>query len=257
MGSIIGMIHLFFSASARRYSYPCQRAAFRVCYFSILGREHNHQQLLVQKRTRRREWKLELDAVPACLFVNGTLGHLGCGVWFEIVILLWSHAFKSKALFASKICRWLRWIQENTLPKTAEKKIMFLQSVIASTFIPIFSGIFPCRIRGVPVIDGGFSVNQVVLNEGTVTVSPFAGDAHICPQDDVLDSDMITRVSGNYSGIIGSIDQELLVGHRNRNNKWPKCLKLGKISASDVFVSGTGLPDSLINDIKLYIWHIP
>ena len=123
---------------------------------------------------------------------------------------------------------------------------MFLQSVIASTFIPIFSGIFPCRIRGVPVIDGGFSVNQVVLNEGTVTVSPFAGDAHICPQDDVLDSDMITRVSGNYSGIIGSIDQKLLVGHRNRNNKWPKCLKLGKISASDVFVSGTGLPDSFI-----------
>ena len=123
---------------------------------------------------------------------------------------------------------------------------MFLQSVIASTFIPIFSGIFPCRIRGVPVIDGGFSVNQVVLNEGTVTVSPFAGDAHICPQDDVLDSDMITRVSGNYRGIIGSIDQELLVGHRNRNNKWPKCLKLGKISASDVFVSGTCLPDSLI-----------
>ena len=102
------------------------------------------------------------------------------------------------------------YVQENILLKTAEKKIMFLQSVIASTFIPIFSGIFPCRIRGVPVIDGGFSVNQVVLNEGTVTVSPFAGDAHICPQDDVLDSDMITRVSVNYRGNIGSIDQELL-----------------------------------------------
>ena len=24
--------------------------------------------------------KLELDAVSACLFVNGTLGHLGCGI---------------------------------------------------------------------------------------------------------------------------------------------------------------------------------
>ena len=67
--------------------------------------------------------------------------------------------------------------------------------MIASTFIPVFSGIFPCRIRGVPVIDGGFSVNQVVLNESTITVSPFAGDAHICPQDDVIDNDMITRVS--------------------------------------------------------------
>ena len=59
----------------------------------------------------------------------------------------------------------------------------------------MFSGIIPCRIRGVPVIDGGFSVNQVVLNESTITVSPFAGDAHICPQDDVIDNDMITRVS--------------------------------------------------------------
>ena len=75
------------------------------------------------------------------------------------------------------------------------------------------------------MIDGGFSVNQVVLNEGTVTVSPFAGDAHICPQDDVLDSDMITRVSGNHSGIIGSIDQELLVGHRNHKSEMAKMLR--------------------------------
>ena len=59
-----------------------------------------------------------------------------------------------------------------------------LQAVIASTFIPIFSGIMPTRFRGVPVIDGGFSVNQVVLDrEKTLTVSPLSGDAHICPQD--------------------------------------------------------------------------
>ena len=42
----------------------------------------------------------------------------------------------------------------------------------------------PTRFRGVPVIDGGFSVNQVVLDkEKTLTVSPLSGDAHICPQD--------------------------------------------------------------------------
>ena len=35
-----------------------------------------------------------------------------------------------------------------------------------------------------PVIDGGFSVNQVVIEKGkTLTVSPLSGDAHICPQD--------------------------------------------------------------------------
>ena len=42
----------------------------------------------------------------------------------------------------------------------------------------------PTRFRGVPVIDGGFSVNQVVIEKGkTLTVSPLSGDAHICPQD--------------------------------------------------------------------------
>ena len=61
---------------------------------------------------------------------------------------------------------------------------IYFQAVIASTFIPIFSGIMPTRFRGVPVIDGGFSVNQVVIEKGkTLTVSPLSGDAHICPQD--------------------------------------------------------------------------
>ena len=42
----------------------------------------------------------------------------------------------------------------------------------------------PTRFRGVPVIDGGFSVNQVVIDkEKTLTVSPLSGDAHICPLD--------------------------------------------------------------------------
>ena len=42
----------------------------------------------------------------------------------------------------------------------------------------------PTRYRGVPVIDGGFSVNQVVLDKDTtLTVSPLSGDAHICPLD--------------------------------------------------------------------------
>jgi len=90
---------------------------------------------------------------------------------------------------------------ENIIISNYSSKKELVDSVIASTFIPIFSGIFPCRIRGVPVIDGGFSVNQVVLNEGTVTVSPFAGDAHICPQDDVLDSDMITRLYVAQAGV--------------------------------------------------------
>ena len=55
----------------------------------------------------------------------------------------------------------------------------------------------PTRVRGVPVIDGGFSVNQVVLDKGkTLTVSPLSGDAHISPQDhSPEDAAEIMRVS--------------------------------------------------------------
>jgi len=83
---------------------------------------------------------------------------------------------------------------ENIIISNYTSKKELVESVIASTFIPIFSGIFPSRVRGVPVIDGGFSVNQVVLNENTITVSPFAGDAHICPQDDIVEKDMMVRL---------------------------------------------------------------
>jgi hypothetical protein len=39
------------------------------------------------------------------------------------------------------------------------------QAIIASTFIPAFSGIYPARWRNTPVIDGGFSVNQVLCEK--------------------------------------------------------------------------------------------
>ena len=56
---------------------------------------------------------------------------------------------------------------------------------MSSTYIPVFSGIFPPRYRRKRCIDGGFSVNQVILEDdlhATLTVSPFSGDAHICPK---------------------------------------------------------------------------
>ncbi|CAB4064514.1 PNPLA2 [Lepeophtheirus salmonis] len=58
-----------------------------------------------------------------------------------------------------------------------------IEAVVASSFIPIFSGIMPYRYRGIRVIDGGFSVNAPKLDDGTITVSPFAGEYSICPKD--------------------------------------------------------------------------
>ena len=56
------------------------------------------------------------------------------------------------------------------------------QTILASAFIPVFSGLTPPRYRGLRVIDGGFSDNLPVLDTNTITVSPLAGSAHICPQ---------------------------------------------------------------------------
>lgn len=58
-----------------------------------------------------------------------------------------------------------------------------IQALLCSSFIPIFSGIIPPTYRGVRYIDGCYSDNLPVLDENTVTVSPFCGECDICPRD--------------------------------------------------------------------------
>ncbi|XP_012146689.1 brummer isoform X2 [Megachile rotundata] len=58
-----------------------------------------------------------------------------------------------------------------------------LQALLASAFIPIFSGLLPPRFHGVRYMDGGFSDNLPTLDENTITVSPFCGESDICPRD--------------------------------------------------------------------------
>jgi predicted patatin/cPLA2 family phospholipase len=47
-----------------------------------------------------------------------------------------------------------------------------------------FSGILPPKFHGIRYMDGAFSDNLPLLDENTVTVSPFAGETDICPRDD-------------------------------------------------------------------------
>lgn len=47
-----------------------------------------------------------------------------------------------------------------------------------------FSGLIAPRWHGVRYMDGAFSDNLPLLDENTVTVSPFAGETDICPRDD-------------------------------------------------------------------------
>ncbi|KOC66173.1 Patatin-like phospholipase domain-containing protein 2, partial [Habropoda laboriosa] len=58
-----------------------------------------------------------------------------------------------------------------------------LQALLASTFIPIFSGLLPPRFHGIRYMDGGFSDNLPTLDENTITISPFCGESDICPRD--------------------------------------------------------------------------
>ena len=58
-----------------------------------------------------------------------------------------------------------------------------LQALLCACFIPGFSGILPPKFQGVRYMDGAFSDNLPVLDENTVTVSPFCGESDICPRD--------------------------------------------------------------------------
>ncbi|GBP07529.1 Patatin-like phospholipase domain-containing protein 2 [Eumeta japonica] len=58
-----------------------------------------------------------------------------------------------------------------------------MQALLASCFVPVFSGLLPPRFHGVRYMDGGFSDNLPVLDENTITVSPFCGESDICPRD--------------------------------------------------------------------------
>lgn len=57
------------------------------------------------------------------------------------------------------------------------------QALLASSFIPLFSGILPPRFHGIRYMDGGFSDNLPTLDENTLTISPFCGESDICPRD--------------------------------------------------------------------------
>ena len=82
------------------------------------------------------------------------------------------------------------------------------QAIWGSTFIPGFSGTLPARFRHKRCIDGGFSVNQVILEDlssATLTVSPFSGDALISPKNRKNDI-QLARMAGANAEVDLSLD---------------------------------------------------
>nr|AZP54623.1 brummer [Nilaparvata lugens] len=72
---------------------------------------------------------------------------------------------------------------KNVIVTQFNSKEDLLQALLASAFVPIFSGLIPPKFHGVRYIDGGFSDNLPTLDENTITVSPFCGETDICPRD--------------------------------------------------------------------------
>lgn len=60
-----------------------------------------------------------------------------------------------------------------------------VEALIASSYVPFYSGIFPAKFRGKYYVDGGISDNlpQHFKEGETITVSPFSGESDICPKD--------------------------------------------------------------------------
>ncbi|XP_034103164.1 1-acylglycerol-3-phosphate O-acyltransferase Pnpla3 [Drosophila albomicans] len=72
---------------------------------------------------------------------------------------------------------------KNVIISEFESRQEVLDALMCACFIPGFSGILPPRFRGVRYMDGAFSDNLPILDENTITVSPFCGESDICPRD--------------------------------------------------------------------------
>jgi len=93
---------------------------------------------------------------------------------------------------------------KNVVISHFESKEDLIQAVICSGFIPVFCGWRPPLFRGQRYMDGGYSDNHPILDENTITVSPFSGESDICPKDPhnpakVFNMMMISNTSFQFS----------------------------------------------------------
>jgi len=76
------------------------------------------------------------------------------------------------------------WSRDSKIVNTFTSKEELIQVIMASSFVPGVSGWVPPVYNGMRVVDGCYSDNRPVLDENTITVSPFSGNSHICPRDE-------------------------------------------------------------------------
>jgi len=74
--------------------------------------------------------------------------------------------------------------RKNVIVSQFNSRDELIQAILCASFIPIFSGWLPPKFQGeTRYMDGCYSDNLPILDENTITVSPFCGESDICPRD--------------------------------------------------------------------------
>uniref|UniRef100_A0A0K0ESS7 triacylglycerol lipase n=1 Tax=Strongyloides stercoralis TaxID=6248 RepID=A0A0K0ESS7_STRER len=73
---------------------------------------------------------------------------------------------------------------KNVIVSQYDTKEELIQAIICSCFIPFYCGRIPPKFRGEQYVDGGISLNQPVIDDNSITISPFSGESDICPMDE-------------------------------------------------------------------------
>ena len=72
---------------------------------------------------------------------------------------------------------------KNVIVSDYKSREELIQVLLCSCFVPLYSGFFPPKYRGVRYVDGGLSNNLPAFHD-TITVSPWSGNSDICPRND-------------------------------------------------------------------------
>ncbi|XP_059917795.1 patatin-like phospholipase domain-containing protein 2 isoform X2 [Gadus macrocephalus] len=73
---------------------------------------------------------------------------------------------------------------ENLLVTEFDNREELIQVLLCSCFFPLYCGVTPPSYRGVRYVDGALSNNMPLHDQrNTITVSPFCGEADICPRE--------------------------------------------------------------------------
>ena len=78
------------------------------------------------------------------------------------------------------------WDRSNLVVNKFSSKAELLDALQGTSFVPFMCGLLPPRFKGSLVLDGFYTDNLPVFDSNTISVSPFAGNASICPKDDRL-----------------------------------------------------------------------